>query len=375
MRIFISLILALCLAGMAIAQDDTASTRFGGDDYIAGSRVVHDTPGADDLFAAGESLSLEADVTDSVVAFGRDVVMTGAMGGDIYSAAFEITLQGPVGGDAMLAGYSVTIDSPISGDLRAAASEINLAAPVGGSAILLASEVSLDGVIAGDAMISAQTVDFGRGAEVAGTLILYEEEPGTLDVPERVAPDDRVLRRLQSDWDSDVPDFPTPVKPRNVVGGFLSGVLLVALIAALIAGLLPDQLAAMRRRVIDAPFGMLWLGFLTMSAIIGSAVLFAMTVIGLLVTPASIFVAILTGVLGYVIGAYAFGVGLMLAVGRDEPDSIGDRALAAGIGALAAGLIGLIPFLGWLFVLGVALAGVGALAARLFRPAFFTEPA
>ncbi|MDX2485040.1 MAG: hypothetical protein QNK42_15410, partial [Pseudodonghicola sp.] len=66
-----------------------------------------------------------------------------------------------------------------------------------------------------------------------------------------------------------------------------------------------------------------------------------------------------------VVGAYAFGVALLSAAGRALPDGIGERALAAGVGALAAGLIGLVPFLGWLFVLLVLLTGLGALAIRL----------
>ncbi len=63
----------------------------------------------------------------------------------------------------------------------------------------------------------------------------------------------------------------------------------------------------------------------------------------------------------------------MLAFGRLEPESIGDRALAAAVGALAVGLIALVPLLGWLFVLAVTLAGIGALCMRLFRPAFFSD--
>ena len=59
--------------------------------------------------------------------------------------------------------------------------------------------------------------------------------------------------------------------------------------------------------------------------------------------------------------------------GGSEPDSIADRATAAGVGALTAGIIGLIPFLGWLFVLALVLAGLGAITIRTIRPAFFAD--
>jgi len=139
----------------------------------------------------------------------------------------------------------------------------------------------------------------------------------------------------------------------------------------LIAALVPQQLAAMRRRILDAPFRTLWLGFLTQSAVIGSAVLFAMTLVGVFLSPAALLVAAIGGFAGYVVGVYAFGVGLLLAWGWDEPASIGRRALAAGFGALVAGVIGLIPVLGWIFLLAVSLAGVGAITTWIFRPRFF----
>jgi hypothetical protein len=93
-----------------------------------------------------------------------------------------------------------------------------------------------------------------------------------------------------------------------------------------------------------------------------------MTLIGILLSPAAILLAGLTAFAGYVIAAYAFGAGLLIMTGQGEPDSTGDRVLAAGLGALLAGIISLIPFFGWLFVLVLTLTGVGALAQRLIGP-------
>ena len=64
----------------------------------------------------------------------------------------------------------------------------------------------------------------------------------------------------------------------------------------------------------------------------------------------------------------------MIAFGKPEPDNISDRAVAAGVGALTAGIVGLIPFLGWLFVLALVLSGIGAITLRVIRPVFFAEP-
>ena len=56
-------------------------------------------------------------------------------------------------------------------------------------------------------------------------------------------------------------------------------------------------------------------------------------------------------------------------------DGVGGKGVrvAAGVGALVAGIIGLIPLLGWIFVLALVLSGIGAITLRVIRPAFFLD--
>ena len=116
-------------------------------------------------------------------------------------------------------------------------------------------------------------------------------------------------------------------------------------------------------------------GFFIEAVILGSGILFAMiligfamTLIGIVLIPVSLLVALFVGVPGYVVAVYSLGVGLLLAFGRPQPDGLGTRALAAGLGALAARSIALVPFLGWLTFLALTLAGVGALTLKWFQP-------
>jgi hypothetical protein len=342
----------------------------GGDVFRAGGTVTHAADGADDLFMAGNRVRAEAAISGTAHLAGRRVTLTGDVGGDVYAAGETVEVTGSVTGDATLAGRAVTV-GPVGGDLRIAGSDLVLGGPVGGYALVAGEELRFDAAVAGDMRLAAEDVEFGPGARVGGQLTVYEETPGTLQVPASVAPAERVERRSIEEWDGDTARF-RPFSWRRAIGGFLMGVIVVAGVAALIAAVVPEHLAAMRRRVLDTPFRTLWLGFLMQSTLVGSAILFAMTVIGIVLSPAAILVALIAGFAGYVVGVYAFGAGLMLAFGRPEPDSIGDRALAAAVGALAAGLIALIPLLGWLFVLAITLAGIGAVSARVFRPVFFS---
>ena len=146
---------------------------------------------------------------------------------------------------------------------------------------------------------------------------------------------------------------------------------MVTVLAALLAALLPGPLAGLRHRVLDQPLRSLWIGAMSVSVLIGGAVVAGLTLIGILAVPFLLLFAALLGFLGYVVGVYALGVSIVNRAGRGMPDGFGDRALAALAGALAAAVVALIPVLGWLFALGLALAGVGAMAIAWANPRFF----
>ncbi len=346
----------------------------GGDRFAAGQQVLLGESGADDLFVAGQSATLTAPVSGSVHAMAQDLALDGAVGGDLFATGMNVVLNGAVAGDASLMGYRVVVAAPVEGDLRATGSRLRLDAPVGGYALLSAGTLDLNAAISGDVSLQAGRVIFGPDARIGGRLTLYESGDRRIEVPPGVIPADRIERRDLSRWEGGDGRDMARRGWQHVAWRFAAGVLIVAAIAGLIAAVAPRHMARMRATLLDAPFRTLWFGFLTQSVLAGSAILFAMTLVGILVVPASALVAVLAGLFGYVVGAYALGVGLSLLAGRGEPESLGARVVAAVVGALAAGLIGLVPLLGWIFVLALTLAGVGAISVWLFRPAFFVEP-
>ena len=364
MRVIGSIVMAGLLATGAAADEGEGRFSIGGDAFRAGQEVRFAEDGRADLFLAGERVSATADISGTAHMAGRWVTLSGEAGQNAYMVGQEVTLSGPVSGNATLFGQEVTVAAPVAGNLRASGSELRIAGDIGGYALLAGEEVRLESVVAGDVALTARDVEFGPEARVEGTLTLYEAHPGRLEVPASVAPEDRIERREIEDWERDW-GGPEMVSWRGALGSILFGVLVVAGVAALIAALVPEALAAMRRRILDRPGRTLGTGFVTLSAISGAGLVVALTGIGILITPAFFVLAALAGFFGYVVGAYAFGVALLSAAGRALPDSIGDRALAAGVGALAACLVGLVPILGWLFVLAVMLTGLGALAMRL----------
>jgi hypothetical protein len=94
------------------------------------------------------------------------------------------------------------------------------------------------------------------------------------------------------------------------------------------------------------------------------------TVIGILVAPALILAAAVLGFLGYLVAVYLLGRAVWVWVGHFPPDTIPERAFAALVGAVAVTVIALVPFLGWISLLVLALTGLGAISVAVLRPAF-----
>lgn len=352
------------------AQEKEGYFDFGNDSFRAGPTALFDLEGKDDIFMAGNVVRVEKSITGSAHLAGRKVFLPQAVGGDLYAMGMELDLSGTIAGDANIFGYSVKLGK-VGGDMRVTVSSLELSGPVAGYAIIAADEVEITGNIAGDVSLTAREIDFSEGARIGGTLTLYQQDGTALDIPASVIAAEQIKRRPISEW-SEAAEEIDVWSWQQAVGQFLKGVLIVTALAALAAAFAPDRLADLRRSLLDRPFRNLLIGFLAVSSLIGASILLMMTLIGLLLVPVTVISAILAGMAGYVVGAYAVGVWITLLAGQSEPDSLGSRALAAVIGALSVALIGLIPFFGWLFVLALSLAGAGAIAVWLFRPRFFS---
>ena len=363
MKVLLTTILIM-LGAVAQAQEDQARAMIGQDVFAAGYKVSHTTGTADDLFMTGNDISIRAPASGGAALAAQTIEIESTVAGDVYAFGQSVDIRAPIGGDLTTGGQDVIIDD-VAGDVRAAGAWIDLKGDVGGYAVLGGDKVHIGGNIAGDLHLTGYDVEFADGVTIGGSLYLYEDEEGAIEVPSDVTIAGSVERHLAEEFPEETQSF--------VLKGFLSGVLFVAVIAALIAAIAPERLANMRQTLLARPFGMLWFGFLGLSVTLGAAIVSALTLIGLVAFPFLLLIAGIGAFLGYVIGTYSLGVGLRLLVGMSEPDTLLDRAVTALVGALSVAVIALAPFFGWLFVMALTLAGIGVLINQLFSPRFFAN--
>ncbi|WP_084667824.1 hypothetical protein [Nioella nitratireducens] len=351
------------------SDEDEARTLFGGDRFIAGSDVAADQETEGDLFIAGERVAVAASVAGSAHMAGRRLTVSAPVQGNLYAAGYSLRLVAPVGGAVTATGAELTLSAPIGGNLRASGWDVRLEGPVSGAALLAGDTVSLNAGVEGDVAISASTLEFGQEARVTGQLTIYSDDPDSISVPGFVAPEGRVVIRESRDFaahDGAEWGMTTERSLGAQIAGFLLKVIIVAALALGLAALMPDRVSEWRARCAEHPGQSLWSGFLGISTLVGAGVVACITLIGIVLLPAAVLLAGIAMALGYVFSTFALGAVLWRSLGQSDPATLAARGGVALIGALVAALVGLIPFLGWLFVLALGFAGFGA-ALRTWR--------
>ena len=364
--ILISVLILFANSSSFAQERHTKTFDFNKDRFQAGSFVVQDTKGIDDLFMMGENVHSKQDIAGSAHLAGRQVISTGDIGGDAYFAGMEISISGKITGDVTAAGYTIELGE-IDGDLRASGSSITLSGPVAGYTLVSGKQVKLNSVFSGDMSMRADNVDFADNARIEGNLIIYEKETGEIVIPSQVISEDRIDRRDVSEW-SDAESQSDTESVGSFLGGLFRSILFVTILVALVAAVRPAKLADLRKNILAHPFKNMLFGFLTIAVGLGAAILFLLTGIGFSLALVSLLVALLGALSGYVMGTYAIGVLAIQFTNRPVPESMSSKLIAAGLGALIISVIAKIPFLGWIVVLSVMFAGAGSIAVRMLRP-------
>ena len=359
---------ALVLAGallvlVAPSAAMAAEVRNGPNAVVAPGETVDD-----DLFATGQTVTVDGRVIGDVFATGQTVVVTGTVDGDLIAAAQQVVVDGTVNGNVRAAGAVVTVNGRVGrsvtdlaqqvnvsssgrvdGSLVAAGETISAFGPVGRGVTAGGGTLQLGGPVGGKVLVWANNLSLGPNTRIAGDLEYRSDHQA--DVPSgavagRVQFDQIEQRQQQAPLLNGLFDF----------GGlvWLCGSAILGALALIFAPRAAARAVELGRQQPVPTFG---LGLLALCAVPVVAVLIGLTLVGL---PFALAVAALYW-LGLLLAWPALGlvVGTELArrVRRGEPMPV--------LGALVVGLIvlhlvthlpivgGLVAFLGLAFGLGL----------------------
>lgn len=360
------------LAGLLLspslpAAADQQSFLFGGDSYAAGQTTSITAPVARDAFEAGNTVTLSVPVAQDAHLAGFEVQSSSDIGGNLYAAGFSVSVGGTVKGDITAFGNTVSVHTtqPLTGNIRAAAANFTLDSATEGAVLVTANTATINAPIRGDLSFYGQTLAFGPNAVVSGEVLVHA--PKAIEVPPNVAPAERVkFTELTS------PEYPTQVgqTAEIVAKGFWASLwtafvwfVLLLVVGAMFIALSPRLVANLETLAMVRPFRRFGLGILAFASVVGLVPVAAFTVVGLLLVPFVLVFVFIACSLAYLAGAYLIGS----AIGGRITSLAGtaQKIVALALSLVVAGLLVMIPFLGWLISLVVVAYGFGVIAALI----------
>jgi hypothetical protein len=422
-------ILVLVVLMLALATPALAGKTITEDNVVVGDE-------SDDVYAFGQTVTVEGTVEGDVIAFAQTVTVNGTITGDLIAAGSGVIVNGEVQDDARLAGYGVELgsDATIGDDANLAGYSVYArdGSQIGGDAFFGAFQALLDGDVAGDLLGGANSVQIG--GQVGGDADLSVGEPGdappfmggwnvegappipsvppglTIEGGEVVGdltysstvpsdvPADTVGGELtfQLEEAEGVEEAPPPTPAEVALGKVLDFVRLFAtlvVVGLLMMWLTPKVLEGTAAIIRERWLPSLGWGFLGYAVAFGGLPLLFVVVIALavlfgIVTLGGLSTAIVfTGIAGEFnlvlifvlitswVAKAVIGYLLGKLIFRPPTDQFKDNWLPMVVGVLIVAVLRSIPVLGWLVGLAAALFGLGALVLYLRGKWFPAKPA
>lgn len=320
----------------------SSSANIIGDLITGGGNVLINGSVSQDLFVGGGSVTIIADVGDDLRVGGGNVNINGSVGGDLISGTGQLQVSGlGVSGDFIWGGGTLQINAPVKGDAKLYGDEVFINAPISGNVTFEGKKLTLgsDAVITGDLSYkSTNEVVILDGASIVGK-VSYEP----------------------------IEKFKGSNKSKAGAGALAAIVslallvkFLMVLVTSLVVGLFLKRFSqTLVETALSHPMYEMGRGFLALVAIPVASVILLVTLIGL---PLG-----LLGLIGYVviigfsslIAPIIIGSLLHKWIKKSEGYKVNWKIILLGV--LVNGVLGVIPFVGWIIQFAFILITIGVL--------------
>lgn len=145
----------------------------------SGDQVSIDTPVADDVFAAGGVIGVNAPI-DSLIAVGGTITLNAPVKGDVIVAGGHVIANNNIGGKLVAAGGTVEVNGDVGTNAVIAAGTVtvNPRSTIGRDAEILAGTVTSSGHVAGN--LSVQSQSYSNTGVVGGTNTYVKTDPNSV---------------------------------------------------------------------------------------------------------------------------------------------------------------------------------------------------
>lgn len=357
MKKILTLIIALMwIAVPAVVYADWETKIVGEDEVVEGDyfgygrRVEILGRVTGDAYVGGEEVIVRGEVEGDLLAAGARVVVEGRVGQDIRAAGETVEISGEVGKNVTVAGRRVAIEeeADLGGSMVGAGEWLTVRSELPGALKAAGGTVEINDRVGRDAQVGAGKLVLGPEARLVGKLDYWSQDEAQVDKGASVAA--VAFNRVEGD-DGRVIRERTP---RGVGVGNLVGLLMSLFTGLVLLRLFPGWFDRAAEMISRRPWLSVGWGFVLMFFIPLAMILLMVTIAGI---PLALILLLVWLVLMYLGGlwvAMALGRWLVERMGRDW-----SRSLTLVLGLIVSAVIGAIPVVGWIWSIGVLLAGLG----------------
>jgi cytoskeletal protein CcmA (bactofilin family) len=330
-----------------------------GQSYYLESGVVIN----DNLYAVGGNININGSISGDLLAAGGNVMLSGEVLGDIAAAGGTLNIIGKVEGDARLVGGNINISNSVGGDLIIAGGQISVmpGSIVGKDVDVAGGAVYINGIVSGNLRIAAREIKIGSNAIIKGTFDYYSEYPVTLE-------QGAVVQGATTFHKVNVPTK-TPVSKGSIFG-LISITWLIKSIMIFVAALVmlyffKNQVKAIVEKSVLGFWKEALRGFIILIVLPIAVILSFISVIGSFLgfIAAPFYGALL--IASSVISVLLFAKLLLKHLFKKDNYELNWWVVAVAV--LVLGLVALIPFVGWIFVLIIFISALGSTADFVWK--------
>lgn len=320
----------------------TGAPEIKGDAWIIGSNLEISGNYGDDLNAAGGQVNIAGEIKDNLRVASGNVKLDSKVDGNVYLAGGQIDINkdAVIKGDLLVAGGMVTLRGSVEGDVRIAGGQVTIDGPIKGNLYLEADEIKIteNAIINGNFLYtSSKKIENLKSGQVIGETRFTEA------VEEKVGETGQKISQTAS----------IVGKITSMIMSFI-GMLLVGLALILIAPTFVDKSSYYFQK----KMGWSLLYGIVMAIVTPVVCIFLMvTMVGI---PLSLIVLVMYFIglyLSYLLAGFALGSVLL----NRKSIKIAPMLLSLALGVLVIQIIGVIPWIGWIFTTVFSLVSLGTI--------------
>lgn len=348
-----------------IGKTVTVSQTLSENAYIAGQEVYISSTAEKDLLGAGGKVTVNSPVVGDLMLAAGSINILDSVGGDVRVAGGDVTIAKSVGGDLLVFGGVVTIlpSATIGGDVIIFGGAVDIQGVVEGSLKVHAESVMANGVVMGPASVkTSDSVSFGEKADFRSSLSYSAPIDATIAEGAKLG-GEVVFTKEEGKSSND----------KNMIAGILAALGIMMLIkfigmlsvALLITYAFKNASLTLSREMIQRFWQTLGVGFVATIATPVAVILLLMSVVGMYV--GFILLAL------YLFALLVAGVFMCITTGAllsklIQKDVQVDWKWTI-LGTVVVFVLPFIPILGWVALVVLFFASMGAVAMSLWRDA------